>query len=134
VSINGTQVLGNFDIYAAAGGKDIGIGEGFPVTASASGTITIAFTTVVDNAQVNGIEIYSVGAQPAAVRTVPIAAGVKSRPAAPSTTVPAMSARAATAVATMRVTRLRALDAFLAEWGSDWLTYLDAKRRSRATN
>jgi fibronectin type 3 domain-containing protein len=132
VSINGTQVLGNFDIYAAAGGKDIGIGEAFPVTAAAGGTITIACTTVVDNARVNGIEIYSAGAQPAAVRTVPLAAGVSSRPAAPATTVPAVSARADTAVATMRGSRLRALDTFLVEWGGDWLTDLAAKRRDRA--
>jgi len=59
VAINGTQVLSNFDIFAAAGGKDIAIARSFTATASSSGTITIAFTSLVDNAMIDGIEIYS---------------------------------------------------------------------------
>src|SRR5579862_8773520 len=58
VLINGTQVLTNFDIFATAGGEYIGVIEPFTATASSSGTITIQFVTVKDNAQVNGIEIY----------------------------------------------------------------------------
>jgi hypothetical protein len=61
VSINGTQVLTKFDIFAAAGGEFIAVVEQFSATASSSGAITIQFTTVTDNAQVNGIEVLSAG-------------------------------------------------------------------------
>jgi fibronectin type 3 domain-containing protein len=59
VSINGTQVLSNFDIWSAAGGINIAIAQSFAATASTSGTITIAFTAVVNNPLVSGIEIYT---------------------------------------------------------------------------
>jgi hypothetical protein len=58
VLINGTQVLTNFDIFATAGGEYIAVIEPFTATASSTGTITIQFVTVKDNAQVNGIEIF----------------------------------------------------------------------------
>jgi beta-galactosidase len=61
VLINGTQVLTNFDIFATAGGEYIGVIEPFTATASSTGTVTIQFVTVKDNAQVNGIEIYPSG-------------------------------------------------------------------------
>ena len=57
VSINGYQVLSNFDIVAAAGGPDKAIVEQFSATADESGTISIQFSTVVDNAKVSGIEV-----------------------------------------------------------------------------
>jgi hypothetical protein len=57
VGINGTQVLTNFDIFATAGGKNIAIVEQFTTTADSSGTITIQFTSVVNNAKVDGFEI-----------------------------------------------------------------------------
>ncbi|HLI69748.1 MAG TPA: malectin domain-containing carbohydrate-binding protein [Ktedonobacteraceae bacterium] len=57
VSINGSQVLTNFDIFATAGSANKAVVEQFTATASASGTITIQFTAVVDNAQINGIEV-----------------------------------------------------------------------------
>ena len=57
VSINGTQVLTNFDVLAAAGGQDIAVVEQFAATANAQGQIVIQFSTVKDNAEVNGIEI-----------------------------------------------------------------------------
>jgi Malectin domain/Ricin-type beta-trefoil lectin domain/Putative Ig domain len=57
VLINGTQVLTDFDIFATAGGEYIAVIEPFTATASSTGTITIQFVTVKDNAQVNGIEI-----------------------------------------------------------------------------
>ena len=58
VLINGTQVLTNFDVFAAAGGEDIAIVKSFAATASSSGTITIQFTTgAADNPKVSGIEI-----------------------------------------------------------------------------
>jgi hypothetical protein len=59
VSINGTQVLTNFDIYQTAGGANTAIVQQFPTTADANGNITIQFSTVVDNAMVNGIELYN---------------------------------------------------------------------------
>ena len=58
VLINGTHVLTNFDIFATAGGEYIGVIEQFTATASSTGTVTIQFVTVKDNAQVNGIEVY----------------------------------------------------------------------------
>src|SRR5437016_14449243 len=39
VSINGTQVLTNFDIYAAAGGMNIAVQRTFPVTVT-NGTLS----------------------------------------------------------------------------------------------
>ena len=57
VAINGTQVLTNFDIFAAAGGKDRAIVKPFNAVADAQGTITIASTTVPNNAKVSGIEV-----------------------------------------------------------------------------
>ena len=57
VLINGTQDLTNFDIFATAGGEYKAVDEGFTTTASSTGTITIQFVTVKDNAQVNGIQV-----------------------------------------------------------------------------
>ena len=57
VLINGTQVLTNFDILATAGAEYTAVIEPFTATASSTGTITITFVTVKDNAQINGIEI-----------------------------------------------------------------------------
>jgi hypothetical protein len=59
VTINGKQVLTNFDIVAASGAADKAVVEQFTVPADSSGRFTIQFTTVKDNAQVNGIEILS---------------------------------------------------------------------------
>ena len=62
VSINGTQVLTNFDIYATAGGKDKAIQETFTATANGSGQITVAFNYgAAGTPQVNGIEVLSGG-------------------------------------------------------------------------
>ncbi len=57
VSINGQQVLTNFDIYATAGAANKAVVEAFTTTADANGQITIQFTSVKDNAKVNGIEV-----------------------------------------------------------------------------
>jgi fibronectin type 3 domain-containing protein len=59
VSIDGTPVLTNFDIFAAAGGEYKAVVEQFTEVAPTNGTFTIQFSTVKDNAQVNGIEILS---------------------------------------------------------------------------
>jgi len=57
VSINGTQVLTNFDIFAAAGAKNKAVIEQFTVNANTSGQYVIKFTSVKDNSLVSGIEI-----------------------------------------------------------------------------
>lgn len=57
VSINGTTVLANFDIFAAAGAKNKAVIEQFAEPANSSGQYVIKFTTVKDNSLVSGIEI-----------------------------------------------------------------------------
>jgi hypothetical protein len=58
VTLNGTQVLSNFDIFAAAGGEFMAVERAFTTTASSSGTITIQFSNgSQDMALVNGIEV-----------------------------------------------------------------------------
>ncbi len=59
VSINGAQVLTNYDIVLAAGTANKARVETFSVVvpASPNNQITVQFTNVKDNAQVNGIEI-----------------------------------------------------------------------------
>ncbi|MGC2420405.1 MAG: malectin domain-containing carbohydrate-binding protein [Candidatus Acidiferrales bacterium] len=57
VSINGTQVLTNFDIYCTAGGINIANVQQFTENANASGQYVITFTTVLDNSLVSGIQI-----------------------------------------------------------------------------
>src|SRR5260370_4861867 len=60
VSINGTQVLTNFDIVAAAGAKNKAVVEQFNgEAANSSGQYVITFTSVVNNSLVSGIEITS---------------------------------------------------------------------------
>jgi beta-galactosidase len=49
VSINGTQVLTNFDIFASAGAKNQALIEQFTENANASGQYVIQCTTVNDN-------------------------------------------------------------------------------------
>jgi streptogramin lyase len=57
VAINGSPVLSNYDIYAAAGGANKADIQEFVVPADAQGKLTLQFTTVTDNAMVNGIEV-----------------------------------------------------------------------------
>lgn len=57
VSVNGTQVLTNYDIFRAAGGEYKARVETFSAVANSSGQIVVQFTTVTNNAQVNGIEV-----------------------------------------------------------------------------
>jgi Malectin domain len=59
VSINGTQVLTNFDIFATAGGENVANIQQFTEPANASGQFVILFTSQVNNALVSGIEIDS---------------------------------------------------------------------------
>lgn len=58
VLVNGTQVLTNFDIFAAAGANKALVLD-FAATANASGKIAVQLVSVTDNAKVSGIEILS---------------------------------------------------------------------------
>ncbi len=57
VSINGKQVLTNFDIYATAGAKDTAVIEEFTTQAPQNGQIVIAVSTVVNNGLLSGVEV-----------------------------------------------------------------------------
>jgi hypothetical protein len=57
VIINGTQVLTNFDIFAAAGAKNKAIIEQFTATANSSGQIVVQFKEVVNQSLLSGIEV-----------------------------------------------------------------------------
>ena len=57
VSINGVQVLTNFDVFAAAGAKNKAVIEQFTENASSTGNYVITFTSVVNNSLISGIEI-----------------------------------------------------------------------------
>jgi hypothetical protein len=56
VSINGTQVLTKFDVFAAAGAQNKAVIQQFTANANSSGQYVITFTSVVDNSLVSGIE------------------------------------------------------------------------------
>jgi hypothetical protein len=58
VSINGTQVLANFDVFAAAGGKNIAIVKSFEAAANGSGEIVIELSIGSMNVpKISGIQI-----------------------------------------------------------------------------
>jgi hypothetical protein len=57
VSINGTRVVTNFDIVATAGAKNTAVVKQFTQPASPTGDYVITFTSVINQALVNGIEI-----------------------------------------------------------------------------
>jgi hypothetical protein len=57
VSIDGTQVLTNFDVFATAGGSYTALVENFYATANAAGQIVITFSGIVQNPFISGIEI-----------------------------------------------------------------------------
>jgi malectin (di-glucose binding ER protein) len=56
VAINGVTVLSNFDIFAKSGAEYKALDESFSVSVT-TGTITIQFTTVVNDAKIDAIEI-----------------------------------------------------------------------------
>ena len=57
VLINGKTVLPQFDIFAVAGGENKALVEPFSVAADSSGTYTIQFTNMTNNALISAIEI-----------------------------------------------------------------------------
>jgi N-acetylneuraminic acid mutarotase len=63
VDLEGARVLSDFDIYAAAGGRNKAIVREFPVTVT-DGSLTIRFVREVENAKISGIEIVPTGTTP----------------------------------------------------------------------
>jgi hypothetical protein len=57
VGINGAQVLQNFDIYVAAGGKDKAVVKELTEPASATGQYVITFTPSTNQCLIAGIEV-----------------------------------------------------------------------------
>jgi len=57
VSINGAQVLTNFDVFAAAGAMNKAVIQQFTANANAQGGYVIQFTAVTDKSLVSGIEV-----------------------------------------------------------------------------
>lgn len=71
VSINSSQVLTNFDIYAAAGAKNKAVVREFVIPANGSGQLIIQYSNVTDNAKSSAIEILSTAAAPV-ITTQPV--------------------------------------------------------------
>jgi len=84
VSINGAQVLSNFDIFAAAG-SNTALVRDFNAVASSSGQITIQYVTVVDNAKSSGIEILTSTTSSNHAPTIATAAAANPNPTSGST-------------------------------------------------
>jgi len=72
VSVNGTRLLTNFDISAAAGGPYRAVVEQAIVQADVSGTVTIAFTAVNRYALVSGIEVIPIAAPAPSLALSPV--------------------------------------------------------------
>jgi len=85
VSINGAQVLTNFDIFAAAGGNFKALVRDFTAAANGSGQIVLQYSTIRDNAKSSGLEILS-GPVTSTPPTVATAASASPNPVAGTTT------------------------------------------------
>jgi len=57
VSINGTTVLSNFDVFLAAGDNNTPVAEQISAVADGSGQYVIAFTPVLNEAVLSGLQI-----------------------------------------------------------------------------
>lgn len=79
VSINGSPVLTNFDIFAAAGGEYMVVDKTFTV-AVAGGQINIAFTAGSDWAMVNAIQITAVSLTATSAAAAPSAVASSANP------------------------------------------------------
>jgi beta-galactosidase len=72
VAINGTMVLPNFDIYAAAKANFTAVVEQFTATASSGGQIVISFTNgSIDQPMINGIEVLGTSTACGAISSAP---------------------------------------------------------------
>jgi len=76
VTINGTAVLTDFDIYVSAGGGNRAIARTFATTANSSGQVVIKFVVGTENPKVNGITVTGSGttATPPAATPTPTGA------------------------------------------------------------
>lgn len=70
VEIDGKKVLTNFDIYKAAGGKNIAITKDFAIKAPMNGEVNVKFTTVKGNSLVSGIELIGPSTAPSNVKNI----------------------------------------------------------------
>ena len=85
VAINGTSVLTNFDIVAAAGGPNIAVVEPFATTASSSGQIVVKLTNgSADQPKISGIEVLTGSSNTQPVTTPP---SITTQPTAQSVAV-----------------------------------------------
>jgi fibronectin type 3 domain-containing protein len=127
-SVNGAPVLSNFDIWSAAGGKNIAVARAFATTASSAGTITVGFNSVVNNSIVNGVEVYTPGQAPATQAPVWPGRGSSSptAPGGPGASSPAMGS------GTSGGPLWSALDAFLAQWAAGWDSLLQSLQAEEA--
>ncbi len=57
VTLNGTTVLSNLDIYATTGARYKAMVREFNATANSSGQIVLKLVSVTDNATIEGIEL-----------------------------------------------------------------------------
>jgi poly(3-hydroxybutyrate) depolymerase len=80
VTINGTTVLSDFDIYASAGGANRAIARTFTTTANSNGQVVVHFISGTQNPKINGIAVTGGGSTP-----TPPAATPTPTPAAPPT-------------------------------------------------
>ena len=58
VSVNGSRLLDDYDVYAVAGGKNIAVKEEILVYANANGEVIVDFSASVNNAKISAIELY----------------------------------------------------------------------------
>jgi hypothetical protein len=71
VSINGTQVLSNFDVYVTTGSINTAVIKEFTINADARGKIAVVYSNVVDQAKSSGIEILSAANLPPVIMSQP---------------------------------------------------------------
>ena len=62
-AINGTEVLTEFDIFSAAGATNTAVVRDFSAVADDQGQIVVSFSSVVDNAELGGLEVLQVISQ-----------------------------------------------------------------------
>ncbi len=67
VDINGKRELSSFDVYSAAGAKNKALVREFMATPTGQGQISLVFSSVINNALINGIEVLE-GSSTAAAR------------------------------------------------------------------
>ena len=82
VSMQGTQVISNLDIFAQVG-KDVAYDLSFPVSVT-NGTLNITFTSVEDHAKVSAIEITSASSLSPDTTPPTVPAGVTATPVSSS--------------------------------------------------